>query len=245
MSMEEAVSGFAGNERSIQPRPSAFAPVNLPGQTSPAQGGERQGKKRGRPSKIEHEQRVREAEARGEVYPPPKKIRTPRPSMEGASVPVGAGLSVGGAAPMAVMFTPNRTGPPDASSVTSSRKKKRPEKAPADATGDAMEQLQSEAAQPHEESGHTQSGARQQEGQQVEEETRRPPPSTIPETQMSGYEAQGSLVAETLQNVDQPEVRDTPMGETGTTESTATVQGSYHSGNGHSVAGPHYSGQQI
>lgn len=245
MSMEEAVSGFAGNERSIQPRPSAFAPVNLQGQPSPAQGGERQGKKRGRPSKLEHEQRVREAEARGEVYPPPKKIRTPRPSMEGAAVPIGGGLPVAGTAPMAVMFTPNRTGPPDASLSTSSRKKKRPEPAAADTPGDAMEQLQREAAQPHDEAGHSQSEAGPQEERQVGEEARAPPPSIIPETKMLGVEAQGSSVAETPQNVDQPEVRDTPMEETGKRESTATVQASYHSGNGHSIAGPHYSGQQI
>lgn len=40
-------------------------------------------KKRGRPSKEEHERRVREAAQRGQVYPPPKKIKTPRQSLEG------------------------------------------------------------------------------------------------------------------------------------------------------------------
>lgn len=42
-------------------------------------------KKRGRPSKEEHERRVREAAERGEVYPRPKKTKTPRPSLESAA----------------------------------------------------------------------------------------------------------------------------------------------------------------
>ena len=45
--------------------------------------GEPPQKKRGRPNKEEHERRVREAAERGETYPPPKKIRTQRPSLEG------------------------------------------------------------------------------------------------------------------------------------------------------------------
>lgn len=40
-------------------------------------------KKRGRPNKEEHERRVREAAERGEVYPPPRKTKTPRQSFEG------------------------------------------------------------------------------------------------------------------------------------------------------------------
>ena len=39
-----------------------------------------------------HEQRVAEAASRGEIYPPPKKIKTPRPSLEatGATAVPGA-----------------------------------------------------------------------------------------------------------------------------------------------------------
>ena len=41
-------------------------------------------KKRGRPSKAEYDLKVAEAAARGEVYPPPKKIKTPKtPADEG------------------------------------------------------------------------------------------------------------------------------------------------------------------
>ena len=63
---------------------------STPYQTTPtavtAMTEERAGKKRGRPSKAEYEQRVREAQERGEVYPPPRKRKTPRPSLEGLAV---------------------------------------------------------------------------------------------------------------------------------------------------------------
>ena len=88
-------------ERSIQPRPATeFVTVNTPDDLSMRHGlaqpaverQERQGKKRGRPSKADQEARAAEAAARGEVYPPPKKIKTPRSSIEGP-------------APMAMMMT--------------------------------------------------------------------------------------------------------------------------------------------
>lgn len=94
-------------ERIIQPRPVTFASVNGPGQISPSADDGKPRKKRGRPSKEEHDRRVAEAEARGEVYPRPRKPKTPRPSMEGQGVETVE--VVGGGAPTAVMFTPNKT----------------------------------------------------------------------------------------------------------------------------------------
>ena len=63
-------------------------PVNLPAATTaphtPApRSGERPGKKRGRPSKAEREERERAAAERGEEYPPPKKRKAPKVSLEG------------------------------------------------------------------------------------------------------------------------------------------------------------------
>ena len=82
-------------DRTIQAQP--FATVNTPGNhpvsmtaASPFQStGEPSQKKRGRPNKEEHERRVREAAERGEIYPPPKKIKTQQPSVEGAVEAVG------------------------------------------------------------------------------------------------------------------------------------------------------------
>ena len=109
---------MATAERILQPRPTSFAPVNGQDLIVPqSEGGDgRPRKKRGRPSKLEHEQRVQEALARGEVYPPPKKNKTPRPS-EG-------GPSTAEQTPLSVTFTPNRTGDPSMSSPSSSKRKK-------------------------------------------------------------------------------------------------------------------------
>ena len=79
-----------------------FLPVNAPGNPPTDQGatisdlGGPPRKKRGRPSRAEHEAKVAEAAARGEEYhPPPKRKKTPRPLLEGA--------------PKAVMVTPVMT----------------------------------------------------------------------------------------------------------------------------------------
>lgn len=69
---------------------SSFPSVNSP---NPAHGlpnvtnvGGKLQKKRGRPSKAEYDLKVAEAAARGEVYPPPKKIKTPKtPADEGVA----------------------------------------------------------------------------------------------------------------------------------------------------------------
>ena len=83
-------------DRTIQAQP--FPTVNTPGDpvryqaaVGSSQAAEEQPqKKRGRPNKEEHERRVREAAQRGEIYPPPKKVKTARHSLEGTA---GAALS--------------------------------------------------------------------------------------------------------------------------------------------------------
>lgn len=76
-------------DRTLQPQLSNFPSVNASSdpvalQTAPSTTiGEPPRKKRGRPSKEEFDKRVAEAARRGEVYPPPRKRKTPRPSAEG------------------------------------------------------------------------------------------------------------------------------------------------------------------
>ena len=239
--------------RSIQPRPSAFAPINPNGQDplSPSEGDGRPRKKRGRPSKVEHEQRVREAEARGEVYPPPRKPKTPRPSLESGPLPAGPG------APMAVMFTPHNTA---FQGLTS--------------PGSAYQRIEPEVPTTMEPPG---TSIPKDQLQRSPFAAERPPRSTIPETQMSDFNASESLVAELHRQAAQAEtpteaaqepaqekaeelaqepirhpVRDSihestresaPIKESTATQSTATLQGSYTSGSGHLLPGPLYSGQ--
>lgn len=81
-----------------QPQHYYFTPMNVNepdqftsqwNQTVPATQGEQQayhGKKRGRPSKAEYEIKAREAAERGEPWPPPKKIKNARPSVEGGAL---------------------------------------------------------------------------------------------------------------------------------------------------------------
>ena len=111
-------------ERILQPRPSAFAPVNTPEQTSPVVLGDngRPVKKRGRPSKEEFNRRVAEAKERGEVYQPKVRKKPQRPSTGGVETVEVAGAG----APTAVMFTPEKTIAPAAGSPGSSKKKQRP-----------------------------------------------------------------------------------------------------------------------
>ena len=246
--------------RSIQPRPSAsaFAPINPNGQDqlSPGEGDGRPRKKRGRPSKVEHEQRVREAEARGEIYPPPRKPKPPRPSFEGGPSSAGAG------APMAIMFTPNNAGFQAVTSPGSAYQKYEPERSTAmEPPGTSMPPMEQSHRSPF-----------------VAE---RAPRSTIPETQMSDYNTSESLISEMRRQAAQAETQaervektaqeaievlrreptqepvqvptqdpvpesahgGTSMQESAATESTATVQGSYASGPGHSLPGL-YSGPQ-
>ena len=233
--------------RSIQPRPSAFAPINPNGQDqlSAGEGDGRPKKKRGRPSKVEHEQRVREAEARGEIYPPPRKPKPPRPSLEGGPQSAGPG------APMAVMFTPNNTAFQAVTSPSSAYQRNEPE-----------------GSTSMEPSGMGMPRDQPQISPFVSE---RAPRSTIPETQMSDYHASESLIAEmrrqaaetqggpaqesaqeTVDELAQEPVREpvqegaeesAPMQEPAATQSTSTLQGSYTSRPGHSLSGQLYLGQ--
>ncbi|MCJ1433815.1 hypothetical protein MMC27_003180 [Xylographa pallens] len=107
-------------ERFLQPRPPGFAPVNGPELISPTTDEMKPRKKRGRPSKEEHDRRVAEAEARGEIYPKPRKPKTPRPSTEGQGVETVEIL--GGGASTAIMFTPNKTIHAPPTSPTSGKK---------------------------------------------------------------------------------------------------------------------------
>lgn len=81
---------------------SLFPAVNEPGAMvrlgQEAQGaGDRKAKKRGRPSKAEYEERAAQARARGEVYPPPKRVKNQRTSEGGATTgEEGEALGVGG-----------------------------------------------------------------------------------------------------------------------------------------------------
>ncbi|MCJ1310175.1 hypothetical protein MMC25_003836 [Agyrium rufum] len=103
-------------ERVLQPRPPvSFTSVNAPASGSQSEPSSQQRtpgsvegapgpglprKKRGRPNKEEQERRVAEAAARGEIYPPPKKVKTPRLSTEGGVSlgDVGGAAAVGGGA---------------------------------------------------------------------------------------------------------------------------------------------------
>lgn len=78
---------------SMQPQFSHFAAVNeasrtprnyQTGQEGRSTGSDKKGKKRGRPSKAEYEERAALAAARGEVYPPPKKLKAPKPLVKEA-----------------------------------------------------------------------------------------------------------------------------------------------------------------
>ena len=106
--------GVMAVDRIIQPRITEFSSVNEPYSSPhppppPVVAGEPPRKKRGRPSKAEHELRLAEYAARGEPYPAPRKTKTPRQSVEGY-------------APTAVMFTAGgpeiAEGPPVATPTT-------------------------------------------------------------------------------------------------------------------------------
>ena len=81
---------------SMQRQFAHFAAVNEPmtpfrgPEPTSAGGRERQGKKRGRPSKADQEHRAAEAAARGEPYPPPKRVKAPRTSGGGSASKEGA-----------------------------------------------------------------------------------------------------------------------------------------------------------
>lgn len=87
-------------DRIIQPRISDFSSVNDPFNAPPPPAatapGEPPKKKRGRPSKAEHEIRMAEYAARGEPPPPPRKPKTPKRSAERPAPTVNMFTSIAG-----------------------------------------------------------------------------------------------------------------------------------------------------
>ena len=101
----------------VAPGFSSFPSVNNP---SPAHGlpsavqspGIKPNKKRGRPSKAEHELRAAEAAARGEPYPPPKKVRAPKTPADQGDPTISVGAPGAGEAPGSSGAPGSRKSPP-------------------------------------------------------------------------------------------------------------------------------------
>ena len=174
-------------DRVIQPQlPFNFPSVNSPsdpatdpGVTASVLGGPPK-KKRGRPSKLEHEAKVAEAAARGETYQPtPKRKKTPRPSLQGPQ-------TLG-------MVTPSMpevgTGGDGSAGM---RKARMPQAGPEEASGLASE--------PPARSLALDATALAADQMQIHE--RKPFRSTIPETQASEVEARESLWANIRANAE-------------------------------------------
>ena len=168
-------------DRMIQPQlPLNFPSVNSPGDPTSDQGvaasalGGPPKKKRGRPSKVEHEAKVAEAAARGEIYQPtPKRKKAPRQALEGAP-------NVGMGTPSMTEVGPTGEG---SASMTRIRKPK---------TG--LEETGGLASEPTARSLGLEATAFAADQMQFEEG--KPFRSTIPETQASHVEARESLPAD-------------------------------------------------
>lgn len=168
-------------DRTIQAQP--FATVNPSGDPAyqftaplPPTTGEPPQKKRGRPNKEEHDRRVREAEKRGETYPPPKKIKTPRQSLEGVA---GVGSSAVAA-------------PGTAEEVSASKKKAKKAK-PTSAAMQVAPEIPTRISS-------LEATARAADRMQIDEEEVVKDPN--PETQASGFPAQESLLADMREHID-------------------------------------------
>ena len=184
-------------ERTLQPRPSAFAPVNTPEQSSPLVFGDngRPTKKRGRPSKEETSRRVAEAAERGEVYQP--KVRK-KPAQRQSTGGVETVEVVGGSAPTAVMFTPEKTVAPAAGSPGSSTMKQWADTAP------LQQGLQTTGS-----AGRIQPETGVREG-------------VASEQQMSGYSPQERLITSLQQHAATTDTPDVQMGESEASPATAS-----------------------
>ena len=95
---------------------SSFPSVNSPspahGLPNVTTGGGKLQKKRGRPSKAEYDLKVAEAAARGEVYPPPKKIKTPKtPADEAVAAAILGAPDDGGLPSNSTPFDVKKTTP--------------------------------------------------------------------------------------------------------------------------------------
>ena len=162
----------------IQPQ----LPLNFPSVNSPSDPASDQGntasvlggppkKKRGRPSKVEHEAKVAEAAARGEIYQPtPKRKKAPRSSLE--------------AAPNVGMVIPNMTEVGTTGEGSASKTRTRKPKVGIEETGGL-------ASEPTARSFGLEAAAFAPDQMQFEEG--KPYKSTIPETQASGVDARESL----------------------------------------------------
>jgi len=132
----------AAAARAIQPRPSFIASVN--GQNDPMmhniaaeRSDEPPKKKRGRPSKVDLEQRIAEAEARGQAYPSPKTSAHKAPKagrIDTSTLPLKVASSD---APMTTMVSPT-DGSGDSTSATP-KKRGRPPKSFMDAKKTELE----------------------------------------------------------------------------------------------------------
>ena len=188
-------------DRMIQPQlPLNFPSVNTPSDPAPDQGatasvvGGPPKKKRGRPSKVEHEAKVAEAAARGEIYQPtPKRKKAPRPSLQDVS---NAG-----------MYTPSMTdvgttGEVSAGKIRTRKPKTGTEETGGLASGPTARNLALEAT------GFAADQLRTDDGRQYK--------STIPETQASEIEARERLSADIRENAERSAL--------GTLQSTMTLR---------------------
>ena len=177
----------SAGERVIQPQlPFNFPPVNSPsepatdpGLTVSVSGGPPK-KKRGRPSKVEHEAKVAEAASRGEEYhPTPKRKKAPRPSLQGA--PTASMVAHG----VTEIGTPSEgfAGDSDAQN---------PKAAPRDASGLNSEFTTRNLAL--ESTAHV--------TDQIQMDERKSFKNTIPETQSSEVRAQEDLLADIRESAD-------------------------------------------
>ena len=168
-------------DRMIQPQQLfKFATVNAPSDaatdqrtTAPISGGPPK-KKRGRPSKAEYEAKVAEAAARGEEYqPPPRRKKTPRPSLQDA--------------PNAGMVTPSMSEAGAAGEGSIGRENApNPKPAPGEASSLAFEPTARSLA--------LEATAHAANQMQIDEE--KPVESVIPKMQASEIEARESLLAD-------------------------------------------------
>ena len=191
----------------LQPQQFQFAPINEASNPTafqavslaPGETPEKAGKKRGRPSKAERELREAEAAARGEVYQPTKrKKQTPRPSAEGVGV--------------------QSAGEGEAEATPDSRKKsKKPKTTSVAPMAPPMGvPTQGEPGVP----------AAVGSGDQMQIDTpERPVTSTIPETQISEFQATESLLAGMREQAAQSEApKTTAPSQIETAQSSMTLQ---------------------
>ncbi|KAI9877788.1 MAG: hypothetical protein M1830_002792 [Pleopsidium flavum] len=136
--------------RAIKPRPAFIASIN--GENDPffqntaaETGGEPPKKKRGRPSKVELQQRVAEAAARGEIYPSPKTSAQKKDKVGNVLTGAPGRIGAAGGAPIAMMVSPTDAVIYSASSTP--KKRGRPAKAVADAKKIALEATATAAGQ--------------------------------------------------------------------------------------------------